>query len=520
MGLDVSLARPPGTSFSTLRVDGADNIYGSSGTLLEAPHNINATTNRSKWQIGAIETTQIIEIVNNPQTRQDDVAKVSYTLRNTGTVTHSVGLRGMFDTEINYNDGAPFRVPGIGIVTTEREFTGSDVPDTFQAFFNVMDNTHVAVSTLRSAGATPPDRLVLANWPRISGADYDYTVSPGLNFTSDSAYAVYWNPAALAPGGSRTYVTFYGLAELQVDLQPPLALGISAPAALSLVNGQYSPNPFDVTATVFNNGNGTASNVNLTLNLPAGLSLAAGTLTQSVGNLPAGQERQVSWSVSAASQPSEATLTFSVTAAAANAQTKTVQRQITLGAVVTPLIFIPGGGGSRLDRVGTPNLNIFPNLIIDAALEQNLSLDPNRPGANIIATDAIRTVLGEDIYASLLNMLRDRGSYREYQVAGDPRRRTVAGCDLSQRSNNPNLFVFAYDWRLGIAENAALLREYVGCVQQFYPGTEVDILTHSMGGLLARRYILNNDTHNVDKLITIAAPWLGAPKTINVLGTG
>jgi len=41
------------------------------------------------------------------------------------------------------------------------------------------------------------------------------------------------------------------------------------------------------------------------------------------------------------------------------------------------------------------------------------------------------------------------------------------------------------------------------------------ILTHSMGGLVARRYVLDNpDTHNVDKMVTIAAPWLGAPKVI------
>ena len=50
----------------------------------------------------------------------------------------------MIDTEINYNDGAPFRVPGDGIITTEREYIGSAVPDTFLPFFNVTDSTHVA----------------------------------------------------------------------------------------------------------------------------------------------------------------------------------------------------------------------------------------------------------------------------------------------------------------------------------------------------------------------------------------
>jgi hypothetical protein len=42
-----------------------------------------------------------------------------------------------------------------------------------------------------------------------------------------------------------------------------------------------------------------------------------------------------------------------------------------------------------------------------------------------------------------------------------------------------------------------------------------------MGGLIARRYIINHpNNHNINKLITLVAPWLGAPKAINALFTG
>jgi len=135
------------------------------------------------------------------------------------------------------------------------------------------------------------------------------------------------------------------------------------------------------------------------------------------------------------------------------------------------------------------------------------------------------TVTESDVYGTLIQRLVQNG-YREYQVNGDPNRRTSAGCDLSQKSEdpnrNPNLFIFAYDWRQSNADTSAALRSYMDCVKRFYPDGKVNILTHSMGGLLARRYILDNPNgaHNVDKLITIAAPWLGAPKAINVLETG
>lgn len=516
----------PWSSFSTLQIDGANYVFGSSGVQLESPNNIDNSTNRSKWKIGDVEVTQTLQIVFNPQTNQNDVAKLSYQLRNVGGVVHQVGLRAMIDDEINYNDGAPFRIPGVGIVNTETEFLGSAVPDTMQIFFNVTDSTHVAVSTLKSGGATAPDRLVLARWPLIKDTQFDYAITPNLDFTSDSAYALYWNPASLAAGSSRTYVTFFGLAELQANLQPPLALGVSGPATLSVVNGQYSPNPFDVVATVFNNGTATATNVRLTLNLPAGLSLAAGTLTQTLGDLPVNQERQVSWKVTAASQVNQTTLTYSVDATAANAQTKTLSRQISVPGQRRPLIFIPGIAGSRLESTSAfaPN-PLWPGLGVVAGF---LSLDQDGNGSGVNATDIIRLVdlpgqsLDMHIYDGLVDrltsMATDGGNYTEYKVGnrrGNP-------C-VDPPDPNANLYVFPYDWRRDNVEAANALNNFVTCVLEDHPGAadKVDLLTHSMGGLVAARYVGDHQTtHRISHFVSIAAPWLGAPKAIDVLETG
>lgn len=191
-----------------------------------------------------------------------------------------------------------------------------------------------------------------------------------------------------------------------------------------------------------------------------------------------------------------------------------------------PLIFVPGIGGSYLyDR--TSGTELWPGFLTN---HNPLTLDPaENPNPNIIATDAIRkyqksplgvTVTLATVYEPLLKKLRDSG-YREYQVNGDPDRRTSNKCDLSQKDNHPNLFVFAYDWRLSNEKNAEALKDYIGCVKQFYPDSKVNILAHSMGGLVARRYIIDNhDDHNVNNFITIASPWLGAPKGIYALETG
>jgi hypothetical protein len=329
----------PYSSFTTFRIDGLDNTFGKSGTVIEAPTDIDPLTNRSRWQIGDIEVTQLLQVVFNNQTGQEDVARISYTVRNTGTSAHTVGNRIMIDTEINGNDGAVFRVPGIGLISHETEFAGAAIPDVFQEFFGVNDSTHVAASTVKSGGDIAPDRLVFAQWRHLYNTPYDYVINPSFDFTDpsvarpDSAYALYWNPAALAPGTSRTFVTYYGLAQLTVDLRPPLALGITGPTTLSVTNGQYTPNPFDVTASILNSGAATATNVQLTLNLPSELTLAGGTsAVQAIGDLLPGQERQVSWNIEPhPSNPAVATtLSYSVVATASNTESKTVSRQIIL----------------------------------------------------------------------------------------------------------------------------------------------------------------------------------------------
>jgi hypothetical protein len=67
---------------------------------------------------------------------------------------------------------------------------------------------------------------------------------------------------------------------------------------------------------------------------------------------------------------------------------------------------------------------------------------------------------------------------------------------------------------------AKALAEYVSCVRQFQPTAKINLVTHSMGGLVARRYLLDSGGSDINALITIAVPWLGAPEAINILATG
>lgn len=190
-----------------------------------------------------------------------------------------------------------------------------------------------------------------------------------------------------------------------------------------------------------------------------------------------------------------------------------------------PVVFVPGIGGTRL--ADSNNTEYWT--AAGYASHGELSLYPNPPHPTLYATNAITEatfrgihIASEDwqTYGPLFAYLQTQ-SFVMYQTYGNPNYQTSAGCDLTQKPNNPNLFVFAYDWRLSNADNAVKLADYIACVQKFYPDTNVNLVAHSMGGLVARRYILNNPgTHHVNAYLSVSTPFLGSGKVVWVEETG
>ncbi len=188
-----------------------------------------------------------------------------------------------------------------------------------------------------------------------------------------------------------------------------------------------------------------------------------------------------------------------------------------------PLVFIPGVTGSQL--AGSDGHILWPpegpgasrgptNQAAISSDFSRLSLNPaTGPHEAIKAVDVIRTDGSDMYYGPLLYYLTSEGGYVEYKVNNDPKRRTAAGFDMSQKDRKPTLFVFAYDWRLSNADSARALGDYIAGINKLYPNTKVDIVAHSMGGLIARRFIIDNPG-KVNRLITVATPFLGSAKPL------
>lgn len=160
----------------------------------------------------------------------------------------------------------------------------------------------------------------------------------------------------------------------------------------------------------------------------------------------------------------------------------------------------------------------------------NLTLDADSPfySPNLYASNVVTTAI-VPVYQPILDNLSNMGFNHQYDLQRHFEQNL--GCDYSLKNPNPaqpptpNLFVFPYDWRQDNNLTAIKLNDYVKCVQDLYPpGTKVNVIAHSMGGLVVRKYILralqNNLPHRLGKVITIASPFLGAPESTYQLYTG
>jgi pimeloyl-ACP methyl ester carboxylesterase len=176
-----------------------------------------------------------------------------------------------------------------------------------------------------------------------------------------------------------------------------------------------------------------------------------------------------------------------------------------------PVVIVPGIMGSRLNATAD-GTEVWPNagaMILSGADSylDALKLSPaggEIPGKEMYPSDIIRTVttsipfVGADLYKPLIDALIGDG----YEEGKD-------------------LFVAPYDWRLDIPSSAASVGAVIKNAVAHSPNGKINIIAHSMGGLVAAEYLVRaTSTAFLDKLILAGAPQLGAPEIFKGLEYG
>jgi uncharacterized protein YkwD len=284
----------PRTSFTTIRLssdDGNQDFLLPTSVIVDGPA-ARAGGVDTTWQIGDLTVRQTLNPALNPYTGREDTAVIRYEIHNNSDEMQIVGLRLMLDVQIGDNDGAPYFVPNHGNLVTEAEFLDEAIPLYWRAFESPIfaDDSLRAQGTLQDGLASRPDRFIIAAWPDLIDTEWEYTVDPEQSIVSDSAVALYWNPAELAPGDSAIYITYYGLAGSGGG-----QTWIDAPTAPTC-----NQRTFPITVWVTNDSDTPFTNGAASLSLPDSLALTEGeTLEKPIGDVPVGQARSASWLVTA-----------------------------------------------------------------------------------------------------------------------------------------------------------------------------------------------------------------------------
>ncbi|NLW56696.1 MAG: cellulosome anchor protein [Firmicutes bacterium] len=334
----------PWTSFTTVRIDGQNYIFGGPtkkrsggtgeyGTVVSPPtwdpelRSITMTC-----RIGLVDVIQEISIVESTTTGYPDTAKIKYSIINRDTVAHEIGLRVVIDTMLGENDGAPFRI-GETAIQTDAVREQSQLPEFWQAFDTLTAPKVIAQGTLKGREATPPDFLYFTNWGSVADSHWDVPLEPERDFTRagefelDSAAVYMWQPVTVPAAGSSTYVMYYGLGGVTV-VPGQLQLGVSSPAEVLWDESERS---FSIVAYIQNTGAGPAMSTRARLNLPpTGLALTGKKpLEIYIGRLEPGEMTQLHWEVKPTGTFGKL-MPFSVVASAINIPENRVERSVTV----------------------------------------------------------------------------------------------------------------------------------------------------------------------------------------------
>lgn len=174
-----------------------------------------------------------------------------------------------------------------------------------------------------------------------------------------------------------------------------------------------------------------------------------------------------------------------------------------------PVIIVPGILGSTLNKFSDgsevwPNASALFSSSTDGFLDY-LILDNagvQKPGFQINPSDISREVVvfgnKATVYSNLIGSFKSKGY--------------IEGIDL---------FVAPYDWRLDVATSTKRLAGVVAEAIRYSPTGKVNIIAHSMGGLLAKEYLRTlSSTSFVNKLVLVGVPEIGSPKAFKALTYG
>ncbi len=203
----------------------------------------------------------------------------------------------------------------------------------------------------------------------------------------------------------------------------------------------------------------------------------------------------------------------------------------TRGTGQPPVVVVPGLLGSRLYH-GATGRERWPGstarLLYSSYTDLGLPIDPAtlepRPDG-IEARGITDRAAGVDYYGSILRVLEGAGQFQRAEPG------------MPVRPGRRYYYVFAYDWRQDNVRSAGELGRFIDRIRADHgdPDLRVDIVAHSMGGLVTRYFLRYGDVDLLDgndfpvtmagarrvrRVVLLGTPNLGSVETMRTLIAG
>lgn len=271
-------ARSNGTSFTTVRIDGKDYIFGQEygwfgiDTKLHEP----VVSEQGKlltiaWDIKGYTITQKVSISIDPNNSRAGNIGISYDVQNNNAKAGTVGIRLLLDNALGSEIDSPHvLVDPTRPTIVETEYSGENLPQQIRYVDSLSASDKMAYALLSGWSGNKDvnvDKVIVGHWVNLANTRYDYTPNPSVDFTNysnkflvpDTATAYYWNEKAIEPGAVRISEMLYGIGNFSDQTQKEhVSIGIQTENVLLTSDKKAYENNgiFKATVTIDNSVSG------------------------------------------------------------------------------------------------------------------------------------------------------------------------------------------------------------------------------------------------------------------------
>jgi hypothetical protein len=205
----------PRTTMLSIVVGNKVSIMGDTAEFSQAVEKT-ASGARFVWRSVTLQVTETFTFVASSDSPVSNGVRIDIALKNLSPQDLTTGVRYLFDTYLGEASFVHFRTDTLTQLSTELSLGGASRPPYWISPLAGDPQEFGLMVMCSGAGITVPDRIIFANWKRLSDASWIYDTSASRNFSllpysvNDSAVCEYFDPRPLPRGTEMTVTMVMG----------------------------------------------------------------------------------------------------------------------------------------------------------------------------------------------------------------------------------------------------------------------------------------------------------------------